>query len=159
MALTQQSRTEIYTALTSIIPDQAVEEMLSYFPARDLDEPASKDYIETRIAAVQVQMSDMEARLTQAMHAEINGLRAELVDRIDAQGTALGDRIDTLEARIDTQIAVLHTKIDQQGDRLDARIDRFEERMDARFRHQTQLMVAVMVAVPSIIAAVQAYLG
>ena len=152
MALTQQSRTEIYTALTSIIPDQAVEEMLSYFPARDLDEPASKDYIETRIAAVQVQMSDMEARLTQAMHAEINGLRAELVDRIDAQGTALGDRIDT-------QIAVLHTKIDQQGDRLDARIDRFEERMDARFRHQTQLMVAVMVAVPSIIAAVQAYLG
>ncbi|MBK6310372.1 MAG: hypothetical protein IPF42_07220 [Candidatus Microthrix sp.] len=41
MALTNKSRTAIYSGLTDIIDEDAVEEMLTNFPARDTDEPVT----------------------------------------------------------------------------------------------------------------------
>ncbi|MEZ5380502.1 MAG: hypothetical protein R2754_01760 [Microthrixaceae bacterium] len=107
--------------------------MLSYFPARDLDEPASKDYIESRIAAIQQQMSDMEVRLTRSTHDEINGLRAETVLGIE------GLRTDTA-----ARIAALDDKIDA---------------LDTRLHRQTQLMVGMFIAAPSVAVAIQALLS
>ncbi|NLH68342.1 MAG: hypothetical protein GX471_19640, partial [Candidatus Microthrix parvicella] len=39
MALTNKSRTAIYNGLTDIIEEEALEEMLTNFPAREIDEP------------------------------------------------------------------------------------------------------------------------
>lgn len=74
MALTQRSRTVLYQGLTDLIEDEvAVGELLSYFPARDVDEPATKEFVAAQIAAVR---GDLRADLA-AMEARIIGQVAE----------------------------------------------------------------------------------
>jgi hypothetical protein len=65
MALTERSRSALYRGLSDLIDDEeAVGEMLSYFPARDTEEPASKEYIDARLSA-------METRLMAELHAQM----------------------------------------------------------------------------------------
>jgi hypothetical protein len=49
MALTNKSRTAIYSGLTDIIDEDAVEEMLTNFPARDIDEPVTRDFLSAQL--------------------------------------------------------------------------------------------------------------
>lgn len=75
MALTQRSRTALYQGLTQLIQDdQAVEEMLSYFPSRDVEEPVTKEFVRAEIADVRAEMAEMRADL----QTELHDLRAEM---------------------------------------------------------------------------------
>lgn len=75
MALTERSRSAIYQGLSGLIRDEeAVGEMLSYFPARDVEEPASKELVRTESALLRADMAVLRAD----MHAEIGSLRAEM---------------------------------------------------------------------------------
>ena len=57
MALTERSRSSLYQALTVVVDDeQAVQEMLSYFPARDVEEPATKEFVRAEIAELRADM-------------------------------------------------------------------------------------------------------
>ncbi len=57
MALTERSRSSLYQALTAVVDDeQAVQEMLSYFPARDVEEPATKEFVRAEIAELRADM-------------------------------------------------------------------------------------------------------
>ena len=70
MALTQRSRTAIYQGLTQLIQDdQAVEEMLSYFPSRDVEEPVTKEFVRAEMADLRAEMAEMRADLRTEMHA------------------------------------------------------------------------------------------
>jgi hypothetical protein len=70
MPLTQRSRTALYQGLTQLIQDdQAVEEMLSYFPSRDVEEPVTKEFVRAEIATVRAEMAEMRADLRTEMHA------------------------------------------------------------------------------------------
>ena len=58
--------------------EEAVGEMLSNFAARDVDEPASRDFVDARIANVEARVAEvrgevagLEQRLTTALHAEM----------------------------------------------------------------------------------------
>ena len=75
MALTQRSRTALYQGLTQLIQDdQAVEEMLSYFPSRDVEEPVTKEFVRAELAALRAEMAEFRGEL----HTELGGLRAEM---------------------------------------------------------------------------------
>jgi hypothetical protein len=79
MPLTERSRHKLYETFTALIDDEtAVQEMLSYFPARDVEEPVTKDFLraelQTEIGAVRVEIGELRAEL----HAEIGGLRTEM---------------------------------------------------------------------------------
>ncbi len=75
MALSERSRSTIYQTFTTLIDDEeAVEEMLSYFPARDVEEPVTKELLRAEMAALRselrgemsslrVEMAEMELRL------------------------------------------------------------------------------------------------
>jgi hypothetical protein len=52
MALTNKSRTAIYNALTDIIEEEALEEMLTNFPAREIDEPVTRDYMAAQMSQI-----------------------------------------------------------------------------------------------------------
>lgn len=67
MALSQKDRTTIYTGLHPILGEEATEALLSHFPARDLDEPVTKEFVRAEIAGFRAEM-----------HAEIAGLRGEM---------------------------------------------------------------------------------
>jgi hypothetical protein len=67
--MTERSRHKLYETFTALIDDEtAVQEMLSYFPARDVEEPVTKDFLraelQTEIGALRTEMHQM-ARATQ----------------------------------------------------------------------------------------------
>lgn len=79
MPLTERSRSALFRGLTQIIDDEeAVDEMLSNFPARAVEEPASDDFaraeialVHAEIALVRAEIAASEQRLMAYVHAEI----------------------------------------------------------------------------------------
>lgn len=62
MALSERHRAVLYRRLSSLVDDEeAVGEMLSYFPAREGEEPASKDLVRAEVASLRADL-----------HAEVN---------------------------------------------------------------------------------------
>ena len=71
MALTERNRSALYQGLTTVIDEEAVEEMLSYFPARDVEEPATKEFLRAETALLRTELKD-----------DMTVLRTELKDEI-----------------------------------------------------------------------------
>lgn len=72
MTLSERSRSAIYRGLSSVVEDQeAIEEMLSHFPAREVEELVTKDYL-------RAEMAELRSDLT----TEMGGLRVELHEQI-----------------------------------------------------------------------------
>lgn len=69
MALSERSRSALYAALSQTIEEEAVAEMLAHFPARDVEEPVTREHLDRRIA-----------ELRGELHAEIAGVRTEIAD-------------------------------------------------------------------------------
>lgn len=83
MALTERSRSAIYHGLSGVIRDEeAVGEMLSYFPARDVEEPATKEFVRAELALLRADLTGPVEGLRVEMHSEIAGLRAEMHSEI-----------------------------------------------------------------------------
>jgi len=78
MALTEKSRSALYQGLTTIADEQAVQEMLSYFPARDVEEPVTKELL-------RAEMSDLRTELRGEMselRGEMSAMEIRLTDKI-----------------------------------------------------------------------------
>ena len=71
MALSESSRSRIYQGLVNFIGEEAIDEMMSYFPARDVEEPATKEFVRAEIAGVRGDIN--------GLRGEINGLRHMMV--------------------------------------------------------------------------------
>lgn len=75
MSLSQKSRAAIYEALADLGTDpDAVEEFLSHFPSRDLDEPVTKEFLRAETAQLRAEIADNTAQL----RAEMAELRTEM---------------------------------------------------------------------------------
>ncbi len=75
MALTERSRSALYQGLSAVVHDeQAVQEMLSFFPARDVEEPATKEFVRAEIAELRVEMAD----LRNEFRSEFGEFKAEI---------------------------------------------------------------------------------
>ena len=74
MALNTRHRSSIFQALSPIIGEEEADAMLSQFPARDLDEPVTKEFVRAEIADVRAEIADLRGEL----HTEIGNVRAEI---------------------------------------------------------------------------------
>lgn len=93
MALSEKSRSALYQGFASVIPDeQAVQEMLSYFPARDVEEPVTKEFLRAEMNDLRAEVAGFRAD----MQAEFRRMQAWMV------GTAL-----TLAAVVVATVALL----------------------------------------------------
>ncbi len=63
MALSGRSRAALYQSLSEIIDEEAVEEMLSHFPSRDLDEPITRGHLDTSVAELRVEVARLRGEL------------------------------------------------------------------------------------------------
>ena len=122
MSLSQRSRTALFLGLTELIADEeAVEEMLSHFPSRDLDEPVTKEFLRAEISGLRAEMHAMggdhraeTSSLRAEMHAmggdlraEIAELRAEMHQGFQRLTLALVGSMNSLAAVVVTATAVL----------------------------------------------------
>lgn len=79
MALSEKHRSTLYQGLVDLIPDeQAVEEMLSYFPARDVEEPVTKDYLRAEMAELRTELRGEMAELRTELRGEMALLRTDI---------------------------------------------------------------------------------
>ena len=67
MALLEKDRNRIYTEFRQILGEEATQAMLSQFPARDVDEPATKGDLALLRAELQVELATMRDHLTGRM--------------------------------------------------------------------------------------------
>jgi hypothetical protein len=74
VAISEKSRSALYQGLVPIAGEEAVGEMLSYFPARDVDEPVTKELLRAEMADLRAEMADLRSE----MHRSINILFAAL---------------------------------------------------------------------------------
>jgi hypothetical protein len=72
VALTERNRNALYQGLTRTIGDEeAVEAMLSQFPAREVDEPATKDFVLAVESRIEKEMVEGFADLKEYVHDEM----------------------------------------------------------------------------------------
>ena len=58
MALTEKSRSALYQGLSNVVDEEAVQEMLSYFPARDVEEPVTKDLLRAELSGMELRLNE-----------------------------------------------------------------------------------------------------
>lgn len=109
MALSERSRTTIYLGLNSVIDDeQAVSEMLSYFPARDVEEPVTKEFLRAEIATVRIEMGEMRSEI----RSEMADFKAEMRDEMADFKAEL--RSDMATHRSETQLGFADIRTDME---------------------------------------------
>ena len=85
MALTERSRAALFRGLCDLLDDEeAVSELLSSFPARDADEPASRDFIDARFSQVDARFSEVDARFSE-VDAKLSALEQRLMVAMHAE--------------------------------------------------------------------------
>lgn len=58
MTLTAKHRSSIYRTLSPLIGEEEAEALLAEFPARDLDEPVTKEFLRAELAVLRAEMND-----------------------------------------------------------------------------------------------------
>ncbi|MGK2929626.1 MAG: hypothetical protein ACSLFO_08630 [Acidimicrobiales bacterium] len=58
MTLTAKHRNSIYLTLSPLIGEEETEALLSEFPARDLDEPVTKEFLRAELAELRAEIND-----------------------------------------------------------------------------------------------------
>ena len=77
MALTERSHAALFRGLSDVIQnEEAVGEMLSFFPARDVEEPVTREFLRAEMADLRADMADLRAELK----GDVADLRAEMHD-------------------------------------------------------------------------------
>lgn len=80
MSLSERSRSAIYQGLSVIVDDpQAVEELLSYFPARDVDEAVTREYLRAELGLLRLEMAEMRTELRTELHQELRRMQAWMI--------------------------------------------------------------------------------
>ena len=103
MAISEKSRSALYQGLVPIAGEEAVGEMLSYFPARDIDEPVSKELLRAEIADVKTEIAAVKVTIAD-VRTEIERLRTEMHRSLNRQFVAMAGVISVATTVI---IAVL----------------------------------------------------
>lgn len=93
MALTERNRSALYQGLSTIADEEAVQEMLSYFPARDVEEPVTKEFLRAELSGVE-----------SSIRTDISAMELRLNDRINR---AMGWNIATMIAMAAVIVAAI----------------------------------------------------
>lgn len=93
MALTERNRSALYQGLSTIADEEAVQEMLSYFPARDVEEPVTKEFLRAELSGVE-----------SSIRTDISAMELRLNDRINR---AMGWNIATIVAMAAVIVAAI----------------------------------------------------
>lgn len=147
MALTERSWHKIYETFTTLIDDeQAVQEMLSYFPARDVEEPVTKEHLRAELLATR---ADLKADLA-ATRSELMGEIAELRTELKGDIAELSSEI----AAVDAKIGSLRTELMGEITAVDANVASLRTELHVELRKlQTQMWTSA-IAMASLIIAV-----
>jgi hypothetical protein len=79
MALSQKHRSTIYQRLEPILGEEEAEALLSQFPAQELDQPATKEFVRAEIAGVHTEIAALRAEMHQLVNRMFFSLMGAMV--------------------------------------------------------------------------------
>lgn len=86
MALSERSRSVLYHGFMSVVEDeQAVQEMMAFFPARDVEEPVTRDFLHAELAGLRIEMAEFRTDI----RTEMDAFRTEMRSEMDAFRTEI----------------------------------------------------------------------
>ncbi len=154
MSLTERSRVALYQGLITVIDDeQAVEEMMSYFPARDVEEPVTKEFLRAELGDVRVEMAGLGAGLRGEMAALGSALRSEIAagdaglrDEMAALGSDLRGEMAAMDASLRSSIASMGSDLRSEIAAGDAGLRNEMATLGRDLRTEIHRMVVINVA-------------
>ena len=105
--------------------------MLSYFPARDVEEPASKEFIEAQLAPIRARFDQVDARFA----------------AVDARFDSVDARFDSVDARFGSFAAELRSEMADMERRLTTNLHN-------DMRAMTQWTIGAMFSLVALLVAV-----
>ncbi len=154
MSLSQKSRTAIYEALSHLGTDpDAVEEFLSHFPSRDLDEPVTKEFHRAETATLRAEMADSAAQLRTDLAESAAQLRTDMAESAAQLRTEMAEGA----AQLRTEMAGLRTEL--RGEMSELRAEMHVGFADIRtemhqgFQRMTLSLAALMVSMTGVMVA------
>ncbi|CAN5700397.1 hypothetical protein BH24ACT4_BH24ACT4_24990 [soil metagenome] len=132
MALTERNRAAVHQGLSRIIDEEAVAELLSNIPARDIDEPSTREHLQTEVALVRVDIAHVDAKLT----SQVSGLDTRLTAQIAELDTRLTRQIAELDTRLTGAISELDTRLTGRISELDTRLTGQLATLDGRITQE-----------------------
>ena len=106
MALAEKHRSVIYAHLVQQIGEEAAEAMLSQFPARDLDEPVTKEFVRAELSEAR---SDLLLEITELrgeLRAEFATVRGEMRTEFANVRTEMTEIGNDLAKRVQVTVGV-----------------------------------------------------
>ena len=151
MALSTRHRSSIFQTLSPILGEEEAEAMLSQFPARDLDEPVTKEFVRAELADTRAELRAELADTRAELRAEIADTRAELRAEIADVRSEIAD--------LRTEVSDLRGEVRSEIGLVRAEIAQLEARINDRFREQTMWMAGTMAVGMGLAAGIGTLLG
>ncbi|HEY7939679.1 MAG TPA: hypothetical protein VID05_07590 [Acidimicrobiales bacterium] len=93
--LSEKSRSTLYQGLAPLVGEVAIAEMLSYFPARDVEEPVSQEFLRAELllfrselrTELRVEMAELSGGMKSELHRSMQHLTLSLVGTMVAIAT------------------------------------------------------------------------
>jgi uncharacterized membrane-anchored protein YhcB (DUF1043 family) len=150
MSLTQKSRTEIYRALSELGTDpDAVEEFLSHFPSRDLDEPVTKEFHRAESATLRTEMAEGYGQLRAEMAEGYGQLRTEMAEGYGQLRTEMAEGA----AQLRTEMAEVRAEIAELRTEMHVGFADIRTEMHQGFQRMTLSLAAIMVSMTGVTVA------
>ena len=115
MALSERSRSVLYHGFMSVVDDEAaVQEMMAFFPARDLEEPVTRDHLHAELADLRIEMAELRTEFAEFrtdMRSEMDEFRNEIRTEMDAFRTDMRSEMDAFRNEIRTEMDAFRTDI------------------------------------------------
>jgi len=108
MALTEKSRSALYLGLSHVIDEEAVEEMLSYFPARDVEESVTKEFLRAELAELEMRLSES---LRSELQSEVGSLRGEVQELRGEFRSELQSEVGSLRSELQSEVGSLRSEM------------------------------------------------
>lgn len=100
----------LYEGFVTLVPDeQAVQELLSYFPAREVEEPVTKDFLRAEMADLRTESANLRTEL----HTEMSELRSELRGEMSELRSDLRGEMAGLRTELRGEMADLRTEMER----------------------------------------------
>jgi hypothetical protein len=118
MALSEKHRHSIYAHLAPQWGDEVTQAFLSQFPAREGEEPITRDYLRAELTGLRGELKVEMAGLRVELKEEMAGLRGELKQEMGDLRAELKQDVGDLRAELKEEIAAVDGRLGRFGSRL-----------------------------------------
>jgi hypothetical protein len=112
MSLSERSRSVLFRELSSMVGDEdAVGEMMSYFPARDVEEPVTKEHLRAELVTFRSEVAAEFGATRHEMATEFAAVRGEMATEFAAVRSEMATEFAAVRGEMATEFAAVRSEM------------------------------------------------